>query len=221
MNTSQRLHALCEPHPDRHVGGPGNRAANDLFADEVAAAGFSVERIAFEAAEWVPGEAWLEVGGERFDAARRAVLRRRSTARRHSWRSRPSRSSRRSTRPGSILLLHGPIAAEQLTPRNYPFYSSDEHARILSALDAARPAAVVAATGRTPMAAGLYPFPLFEDGDLGHPSAYLRDVDGEQTARARGRARSAPHRLAAAPRPRRAGRRAQARERLRTRPRSS
>ena len=81
-------------------------------------------------------------------------------------------------RPGSILLLHGAIAAEQLTPRNYPFYRMDGHARILAALDRAQPAAVIAATGRTPMAAGLYPFPLFEDGDLGHPSAFLRDVEG-------------------------------------------
>ena len=54
----------------------------------------------------------------------------------------------------------------------------DGHARILAALDRAQPAAVIAATGRTPMAAGLYPFPLFEDGDLGHPSAFLRDVEG-------------------------------------------
>ncbi len=82
------------------------------------------------------------------------------------------------TRPGSILLLHGAIAAEQLTPRHYPFYQMDGHARILAALDRAQPAAVIAATGRTPMAAGLYPFPLFEDGDLGHPSAFLRDVEG-------------------------------------------
>ncbi len=62
----------------------------------------------------------------------------------------------------------------------------DGHARILAALDRARPAAVIAATGRTPMAAGLYPFPLFEDGDLGHPSAFLRDVEGARAAAAVG-----------------------------------
>jgi aminopeptidase YwaD len=177
VTTARRLHALCEAHPDRHVGGPGNRAANDLFTDEVEAVGFSVERIAFEAAEWVPGEAWLEIGGDRiallsgpfsdaFDGE--APLVALDTV----------ESLEALERPGSILLLHGPIAAEQLTPRNYPFYNMDSHGRVLKALDAARPAAIIAATGRTPMAAGLYPFPMFEDGDLGHPSAYLRDVDG-------------------------------------------
>ena len=178
MNTTQRLKALCETHPDRHVGGPGNQAANDLFAQEAAAAGFSVERIAFEAAEWVPGDAWLQVAGKQvplfagpfssaFDGEAPLI----AVATVEQLETLDA--------PGGILLLHGQIAAEQLTPRNYPFYQAEGSARILSALDAARPAAVIAATGRTPMAAGLYPFPLFEDGDLGHPSAYLRDVDGE------------------------------------------
>ncbi len=106
-------------------------------------------------------------------------------ATRGSSRSPPSDDLEALDRPGSILLLHGAIAAEQLTPRNYPFYQMDGHARILAALDRARPAAVIAATDRTPMAAGLYPFPLFEDGDLGHPSAFLRDVEGAAAARAR------------------------------------
>jgi aminopeptidase YwaD len=177
MTTEGRLRALCESHPDRHVGGPGNRAANDLFAEAVAAAGFSVERVAFEAAEWVPGLASLEVDGvwftlhpgpfsDAFDGEAKLVA------------VDTVDDLEVLNRPGSILLLHGAIAAEQLTPRNYPFYQMDGHARILAALDRARPAAVIAATGRTPMAAGLYPFPLFEDGDLGHPSAFLRDVEG-------------------------------------------
>ncbi len=43
MTTEERLRALCETHPDRHVGGPGNRAANDLFAESRRSGGFSVE----------------------------------------------------------------------------------------------------------------------------------------------------------------------------------
>jgi len=178
-STGERLRALCETHPDRHVGGPGNRAANDLFAEEASAAGFSVERLAFEAAEWVDGDAWLEAGGERvplrvgpfssaFDGE--AVLIAVSTV----------EELEAVEGPGAILLLHGRITSEQLTPRRYPFYQMEGHARILAAIDAARPAAVVAATGRTPMAAALYPFPFAEDGDFGHPSAYLRDIDGER-----------------------------------------
>jgi aminopeptidase YwaD len=177
VNTTARLSALCETHPDRHVGGPGNHAANDLFAEEVAASGFSVERIGFEAAEWIVGEAWLDLDDHReplhvgpfssaFDATAPLVCI--STL----------AELEALNAPGSILLLHGEIAAEQLTPRRYPFYNTDAHKRILAALDRAWPAAVIAATDRTPMAAALCPFPLFEDGDLGHPSAYLHAKDG-------------------------------------------
>ncbi|MBN2840122.1 MAG: M28 family peptidase, partial [Coriobacteriia bacterium] len=67
----------------------------------------------------------------------------------------------------------GEIAAEQLTPRNYPFYQMESHVALLAALDRAAPAAIIAATDRTPMAAALHPFPLFEDAALGYPSTYL------------------------------------------------
>ena len=142
MNTTQRLTALCTTHPDRHVGGPGNRAANDLFAEEAAAAGFEVLRIPFEALEWVPGGAWLDT------SLRREPL--------HAGPFSPSFNASAplvcvSTvaelealdAPGSILLLHGEIAAEQLTPRRYPFYNTDSHKRILAAIDAAWPAALI------------------------------------------------------------------------------
>jgi aminopeptidase YwaD len=179
MNTTQRLSALCDLHPDRHVGGPGNQAANRLFAEEVGAAGFSVERIGFEAAEWVPGEAWLDLNDRREPlhagpfspafAASALLVCIATVAELEALDT-----------PGAIVLLHGEIAAEQLTPRRYPFYNTDSHKRILTALDRARPAAVIAATDRTPMAAALCPFPLFEDADLGHPSAYLHARDGDR-----------------------------------------
>ncbi len=179
MNTTQRLSALCDPHPDRHVGGPGNHAANDLFAEELAASGFAVERIGFEAAEWVPGEAWLDLSVRReplhtgpFSSAFNACAPLVCISTVAELEALDS--------PGAILLLHGEIAAEQLTPRRYPFYNTDAHKRILGALDRAWPAAVIAATDRTPMAAALCPFPLFEDGDLGHPSAYLHAADGKR-----------------------------------------
>jgi aminopeptidase YwaD len=179
MNTTQRLSALCDQYSDRHVGGPGNRAANDLFAEQVSAAGFTVERISFEAAEWVSGEAWLDLSDRReplhagpfsptFSAGAQLVCIETVT------------ELEALDAPGAIVLLHGEIAAEQLTPRRYPFYNTDAHKRILAALDRAWPAAVIAATDRTPMAAALCPFPLFEDSDLGHPSAFLHARDGER-----------------------------------------
>jgi aminopeptidase YwaD len=67
-----------------------------------------------------------------------------------------------------------------MTPKNYPFYRFDEHARIIDELERQAPAAIVAATGKNPGVAGaLYPFPFIEDADFDIPSAYMRDGDGE------------------------------------------
>jgi len=171
----RRLDALCLTHPDRHVGGPGVAAANDLFASAVSAAGWSVERIAFDCVDWTHIEARLSVQGANWPL--------------HVGPYSPPYSGKAPLvgiatvealealdSPGAILLLHGAIAAEQVTPRNYPFYQMDAHVRLLAALDRAAPAAVIAATDRTIVAAALHPFPLFEDADLGFPSAYLLDT---------------------------------------------
>jgi len=172
---ARRLDALCLSHPDRHVGGPGVAAANDLFASAVSAAGWSVERIGFDCVDWTHIEAHLSVRGAKWSL--------------HVGPYSPPYSGEAPLvgiatveavealeSPGAILLLHGQIAAEQVTPRSYPFYQMDAHLRLLAALDRAAPAAVIAATDRTPVAAALHPFPLFEDADLGFPSAYLLDT---------------------------------------------
>ncbi len=167
-----RLDALCLTHPDRHVGGPGNRDATELFATAAGAAGFEVERLGFDCVDWEYSGARLRAGESVFElhvgpysppfAGARPLMAAATAAELDD----PDAT-------GAILLLHGEIAAEQLTPRHYPFYQTEEHARLLRALDRTAPAAVIAATDRTPMAAALHPFPLFEDADLGFPSAYL------------------------------------------------
>jgi aminopeptidase YwaD len=64
-------------------------------------------------------------------------------------------------------------------PKNFTFYNPESHKRVIRALEEHAPAAVVAATGRDPeMVGSQYPFPLFEDGDLDIPNAYMKDVDG-------------------------------------------
>lgn len=75
---------------------------------------------------------------------------------------------------GKILLLHGHLAAEALMPKEFPFYYPDEHKKIIDALEASVPRAVIAITGQDPMS-GLNPFPLFEDGNFCIPSGYTGD----------------------------------------------
>ncbi|MDP2402111.1 MAG: hypothetical protein Q8M66_09035, partial [Actinomycetota bacterium] len=133
---------LLTAFPDRHVGGPGNRAATALFAEEMASLGLRVSRSEMPCVEWLPGEASIEMGAERFDlhvgpyslpcdvtAPLVAV-------------SDIGELEREEVR-GSVVLLHGEIAAGQIMPRNFTFYNPESHKRIIRALDEFRPAAIV------------------------------------------------------------------------------
>jgi aminopeptidase YwaD len=176
-STRSQLETLCMAHPDRHVGGPGVTAANDLFAEAAEAAGFTVDRLAFDCVDWKRVGAHVVAGGAvrclhvgpyspPFEGRARLVA------------ASTLEAIESADAHGAVLLLHGQIAAEQITPRNYPFYQMDEHTRLLQTLDRVRPAAIIAATDRSAMAAALHPFPLFEDADLGFPSAYLTVEEG-------------------------------------------
>lgn len=177
--TAEHLRELVS-HPDRHVGGPGNRAATEYFARCLGGLGFQVSTTQFDCIEWEFGEAAIDTADEVFSAEvgpysepldARAVL---SAA--SSVEQLESEAIR-----GTFVLLHGEVAKSQIMPRNFTFYNPDSHKRIIRALDEFAPAAVIAATGRDPQMVGSqYPFPLFEDGDLGFPSAYLTDLEGER-----------------------------------------
>lgn len=171
------LDALCA-HEDRRIGGPGNHAAVDHAEAVLAANGFTVQSTSFASTGWEPGSAHLHAGGRDWPAHPgpytnrcdvRAPLAAASTV----------DELEGGELSGTILLLHGDLVAEQLPPKGFPFYEAPELRRILAAIEAAAPAAVLAATGRNPGFAGsLYPFPLIEDAEVEVPHAYLRDADG-------------------------------------------
>lgn len=169
---------LCGAHPDRHVGGPGNRAATDLFVHAANAAGFEVESAELDCIEWDVNHSWLDIEGARVplhvgpyslpvDAT--APLTAVSSI----------EELEAGELAGTVLLVHGALAAEQLMPKNFVFYNPESHRRILRALESQAPVAVIAATGKNPDLAGaLYPFPLIEDGDFDIPNGYVTDVVG-------------------------------------------
>ena len=167
-------------YPDRHVGGRGNKAATTMFAAKARELGFLVQVELFDCVEWEFGEARIDAGPESFEAhvgpysmplEITAPLVAVSTV--GALESEAIR--------GAIVVLHGPIASGQVMPKNFTFYNPEEHKRIVRALERFAPAAVVAATGRdAQMVGSQYPFPLFEDGDLDVPNAYMKDVDGER-----------------------------------------
>ncbi len=178
--SSELLNKICLTHPDRRVGGPGNDAANTLFAEYVSAYGFRITAYPFDCMDWSGDSASIQINGTTF-AARPSPCAPGCEARGTLEQASTVEELERIQGRGSVLLLHGDLVKEQLMPRNFVFYNPEEHRRILSLLEQKQPAVIIAATGRNPQLAGsLYPFPLIEDGDFHIPSVYLKDLDGEQ-----------------------------------------
>lgn len=179
---TEYLRRLSLEIPNRRTGSQGNQAATDFFAERMATAGLKVETPWFECIDWRQQGCRTQVGGELFEA----------------WVSPYSLGCRVSgpllvisrldeletAQPaGSVLLLHGEIAAEQLMPKSFPFYNPEEHQKIIATLERRPPLAIVAATAENPeMAGAVYPFPLFEDGDFNIPSVYMTAAKGNRLA---------------------------------------
>ncbi len=172
------LEALCSSHPDRHVGGVGNLAATRLFAEVVSGLGFEVTTTGFPCVVWEPGESSLEVAGERVPMNTGPYSRGAEVSAPLSAAGTLDELKSLKGR-GGIVLLHGELVREQLTPKHYPFYQWETHTSIIEAIEQAQPQAIIAATGRNaPLVGSLYPFPLIEDADFEIPSAFITDVAG-------------------------------------------
>jgi aminopeptidase YwaD len=176
------LDLLCNELSTRQTGSLENRAATDFFADTINHFSFEVEKSWFDCMHWEPGEASLAVGVEQLEAfispyslgvEIEAPLIHVSKL----------EELQKSDLAGKVALLTGELVTEQLMPKNFPFYNPERHQQIISLLEQKKPAALITATAKDPqMAGGLYPFPLFEDGDFDIPSVYIKDTLGSELA---------------------------------------
>lgn len=177
------LQALCLTIPGRPTGSKGNRMATDYVAEHFNLFGFQVERQWFNCIGWTHGEAMLEIAGQQSQAHISPYsLGCQATAPLVIVSTVEELASFNIT--GKIVLLRGEIAGGQIFPKNFPFVTIDEHLRIIELLESKVPTAIIAATSRNPeLAGGLYPFPLFEDGDFDIPSVYITDQEGDLLAK--------------------------------------
>jgi aminopeptidase YwaD len=181
------IHTLCVEIPTRQVGSTGNQAATQYFANVMAKNGFKVESQPFDCIDMRLGEIELTADDQTFQASispyslgcdLRAELVKAATI----------EELEELDIKNKLLLLYGEITREQLMPKNFIFYNPEHHQRIYQVLEEKQPAAIIAATSRNPeLAGGLYPFPMFEDGDFYIPSVYLKDTEGERLAEFHGR----------------------------------
>lgn len=176
---AEYMEALCTRYPDRHVGGEGNREATQLFANVCRDHGWDVAVQEFDCVAWDREGAELQAGGETYEVYPGPYSLPLDTTAPLSAVS-SIEELEAGEFEGTVLLLHGEIAKDQLMPKNFVFYNPDSHKRILAALEAKNPLAILAATGKHPMTPSVCPFPVIEDADVDLPSAYMKDVDGER-----------------------------------------
>ncbi|MDR2886816.1 MAG: M28 family peptidase [Bacteroidales bacterium] len=182
------LQVLCSEIGERRVGSERNRQATTYAEKVLEAAGWSVEQTRLQVMDWRSEGATLTCGGETFEVfsshysqgcdvcgklvAVDSIIRLEQT-----------------DITDRIVLLHGEIAAGQIAPKNFPFWNPEEHQHIVALLERGNPLALVCATGRNAASAGgVYPFPLFEDGDFDIPSVYMKDTEGERLLACAGQA---------------------------------
>jgi aminopeptidase YwaD len=181
-NAGFYLHELCTEIDNRCVGSKGNRKATDFFAETAANFGFTIDTPEFDCIDWKHGAVQLAIGGEHYSVM-----------------PSPYTLSCDLTAPlavassleeleiqdvnDNVLLLKGEIAREQLMPKNFTFYNPEHHQQIIAVLEEKAPSAIISATSRDPeLAGGIYPFPLFEDGDFNIPSVYTTEEEGQHIA---------------------------------------
>jgi aminopeptidase YwaD len=182
MWAAAQLQFLCRDLPSRAVGSPGNRAATDWFAREVTSFGFEVETPEFECIEWEHRGADLRLASTHYEVIPSPYTLG-CEVRGQLCVVDSLEALERTQAEGTILLIHGSLAKEQLMPKGFPFYNPEEHQRIVACLERKRPAAVLAATGRDPgMAGAISPFPLIEDGGFPIPCAHMAEEAGAELA---------------------------------------
>ena len=176
------LDRLCNQIPNRRVGSDGNRLATHFFAETITSFGFEVECPEFECMDWQSQGALISADGES-----------------HTAQVSPYSLGAQVKAPliaacsvaeleardisNKILLMRGELTKEQFLPKNFPFFQIEQQQRVIRFLEEKKPLAIITATTRNPeMAGGLYPFPVFEDGDFDIPSVFINDEEGARLA---------------------------------------
>ena len=172
------LNTLCAVKPNRRTGSPGNRQATDFFAAAIRAFGYEIDTTLFDCLDHINEGAVLTIDTADFEVFTSPYsLGCDVTAELVAVSTLEDLES--ANCEGKILLMYGPLSAEQLMPKNFVFYNPQHHQQLIALLESKQPAAIITATERSPDQVGaLYPFPLIVDGDFDIPNVHCRDTVG-------------------------------------------
>lgn len=173
------LLTICDSIGARPVGSRENRDATELFSAWLEECGFKVSHQVFDCFDWTDHGTMLEAGGEVFE-----IFTGPWSAGVDFQGGLKVASSLEELEgidaSDSVLLIRDGLAAEQLIPKNFPFYNPVEQRRTIALLEGSGAAAILAATGCKMEVNGAYPFPVIEDGDFPIPNAYMTDSEGQR-----------------------------------------
>lgn len=174
------LQVLCDEIKERRVGGEGNRQATAYVKNFLQKNDWQVASEELSVIDWETEGATLIGGGYSFEVLSSHYARGCSAEGKLVAVNTLEKLERTDIR-GKLVLLYGEIASQQIAPKNFPFWNPDEHKHLISVLEEGEPLALICATERnSATAGGVYPFPLFEDGDFDIPSVYMKDTEGER-----------------------------------------
>jgi aminopeptidase YwaD len=176
----KHLQYLCETISERHLGSQGNKQATGYFKKVLQQNRWETEESLLEVMDWKTKGATLHCGMQSFEVFSSPYSLGCNNEGELTAIDSVSKLQHTDLQ-GKIVLLHGKIAAEQIMPKNFVFYNPEHHQQIIQLLERSGVKAIICATGKNPsLAGGVYPFPMFEDGDFDIPSVFMKDTEGEK-----------------------------------------
>lgn len=174
------LQVLCSEIGERRVGSEQNRKATDYARKVLEDFGWQTETTELSVIDWKTDGATLTCNGQSFEvfsshyslgcSAKGELLVIDTISK-----------LEQAEISDKIVLLYGEIASQQIAPKKFPFWNPEEHQHLISVLEKGKPQAIITATERnSALAGGVYPFPMFEDGDFDIPSIFMKDTEGEK-----------------------------------------
>lgn len=174
------LQVLCSEIGERRVGSEENRKATAYAKKVLEESGWQTELTELSVIDWKTAGATLTCGDQSFEVFS-SHYSLGCSAQGELVAINTVEQLEQTDIQDKIVLLYGEIAARQIAPKNFPFWNPKEHQHIISVLEQGNPKALICATERnSETAGGVYPFPLFEDGDFDIPSVYMKDTEGEK-----------------------------------------
>lgn len=172
------LHVLCSEIGERRVGSEGNRKATVYAKNVLEESGWKTESTELSVIDWKTDGATLTCNGQSFEVFSSHYSLGCEVAGELITINSITQLEKTNIKD-KIVLLYGEIASQQIAPKKFPFWNPEEHQHLISVLEKGQPKALVCATERnSATAGGVYPFPLFEDGDFDIPSVYMKDTEG-------------------------------------------